>query len=228
MKIINPSYEIEPNIDGMAMLRHIERCGRICYKSEEKITDASALEFVKNRIMQSGHHSVIEHRSFSVTFICNRGITHEQVRHRLASYSQESTRYCNYSKDKFSNNVTFIKPPQVSDELLGKWSSSCEYWDNNLRLSDTDVLWANSMLNCEVAYFDLLNHGWKAQQARGVLPIDLKTEIVVTANLREWRHIFTLRSALPAHPQMRELMTPLLAECKKLIPVIFDDIEGVT
>ena len=227
MKIINPSYQIEPDLDGMAMLRHIEKCGRICYKSEEKITDISAIDFVKNKIMKSGHHSVIEHRSFSVTFICNRGITHEQVRHRLVSYSQESTRYCNYSKDKFGNSVTFIKPIQVHDGLLGEWDQPCDYEDNNLGLSHTDILWADSMFGCEFAYFELLEHGWKPQQARGVLPIDLKTEIAVTANLREWRHIFTLRTALPAHPQMRELMTPLLNECKELIPIIFDDIKGV-
>jgi len=219
MNIIKPYYIIEDNIDGEDILKKIERMGRTCYKSEDLITNESAKEFVK-KIMNLTHESVLEHYLFSVRFICDRGVSHELVRHRLASFSQESTRYCNYNKDKFNNQLTFIIPV---------WMDITE--TNNILIDDvtfnTDIqskIWLKSMCNAEYQYKQLIENNWQPQQARSVLPNSLKTEIVMTANLREWRLIFKLRTANAAHPQMRELMRPLLDEIKLKIPIIFDDI----
>ena len=205
MRIINAGYEIMTPIDGLEILKHIERCGRVCYKSEDKITDGSRLKFVAD-IIKRGHESVLEHFSFTVKFIVDRGVSHEIVRHRIASYSQESTRYCNYSGNKFGNEITVIEPcfwPSCDARYNG-WRLACE--------------------NAEGSYFDLLRAGVSPQEARSVLPNSLKTELVMTANLREWRHFFRLRTSAAAHPQMREVTIPLLAELKTLIPVVFDDI----
>lgn len=232
MIIVKPSYEIETPIDGIVVLKHIEKAGRTCYKSEDKITDESAIKFAK-RMMDSKHESVIEHFSFSVRFICDRGITHEVVRHRLASFSQESTRYCNYSKDKFGNQISIINPCWFTKDYLGDYG---EEEKENLMIGFgccgspskeelAEQLWLDTIKTIENTYFQLLDYGWTPQQARSVLPNSLKTEIVTTANLREWRHIFKLRTGKAAHPQIREIMIPLLAEMKTLIPVIFDDIE---
>lgn len=205
MKIINASYEILTPINGAQILKNIELAGRTCYKSENKITDDSARSFVRG-IIAKGHESVLEHQSLSVRFICDRGVSHEIVRHRLASYSQESTRYCNYANDSFDNELTFIKP--------------C-FWSN----SNQDMLhWQAIMLGIEQMYMKFIRTGSTAQEARCLLPNSLKTEVIMTANLREWRHFLKLRTAPEAHPQMRELTVPLLAELKKRIPVIFDDI----
>ena len=175
-------------------------------KSEDKITNDSAAKFVRG-IIKSGHESVLEHGTISVKFICDRGVTHEIVRHRIAAYCQESTRYCNYSKDKFNNEITVIKPI---------------FWNED---SEQYKIWYNSMLASEKAYFDLLATGSTAQEARDVLSNSLKTEIVVTYNIREWRHFFELRTAKAAHPQMRELAIMTLKMFKNNIPVLFDDIE---
>lgn len=202
MKIIGPSYEIE-EFNGMELLRRIEKAGRVCYKSEEKITEDSAIPFI-NKILERGHESVIEHEKVTVKIICDRGISHEIVRHRIASYSQESTRYCNYGKD---GEVTFIKPFFFAGDPA-RWFE-----------------WKIAMLQCEKTYLKLLGVGCSPQEARSVLPNSLKTEIVVTYNLREWRHFFKLRTAPSAHPQMREITIPMLKEFREKIPVIFDDIE---
>ena len=190
MRIINPSFEIIGNINPQEILKNIESYGRVCYKSEGKITDDSAAPFIQ-RILKNGHESVIEHEKITVKFICDRGVTHEIVRHRIASYSQESTRYCNYTKDKFGNELTFIKPVFWSDD-------SKEY-----------EIWTNQMKEIEDNYIKLINNGATPEQARSILPNSLKTEIVVTMNLREWRHFFKLRTASRAHPQMREISIPL-------------------
>lgn len=207
MKIINASTEILTPITGDE-LRRIEYAGRTCYKSEDKITDDSAKKFVEN-LIKRGHEAMLEHSSLSVKFICDRGVSHELVRHRLASFAQESTRYCNYSKDKFGNELTFIKPCFLEDG------------------SDPYIHWKHAMLNAEVYYFTMLSSGCTPQEARSVLPNSIKTEVVMTANYREWRHFFWLRAARktgPAHPQMEELTVPLLYEVSGLIPVVFDDI----
>ena len=206
MKIINASYKIETPIDGAEILKRIEKAGRTCYKSEDRITEESAEAFVR-MLIERGHESVLEHESITVRFVCDRGISHEIVRHRLASYSQESTRYCNYSGDRFGSGLTFIKPCFLPE------------------VSVTYRLWKRAMFVAEKKYFGLLNWGCTPQEARTVLPNSTKTEIVMTANLREWRHFLKLRTAKTAHPQMRELTVPLLHELQERIPVVFDDIK---
>ena len=206
MKIIEASYSIETPIDGAEILKRIEKAGRTCYKSEDRITEESAKAFVR-KLIERGHESVLEHASITVRFVCDRGISHEIVRHRLASYSQESTRYCNYSGDRFGSELTFIKPCFFK-EKKGAYCS-----------------WYNSIDFAECAYFDMLDDGCTPQEARSVLPNSTKTEVVMTANLREWRHFLKLRTAKAAHPQMRELTVPLLHELQEQIPVVFDDIQ---
>jgi thymidylate synthase (FAD) len=205
MKIINSTFEIMSNINSDEMLESIERYGRVCYKSEDRITNGSAKDFIET-IIKSGHESVIEHEKITVKIICDRGVSHEIVRHRIASYSQESTRYCNYSQNKFGRELTLIKPCFWNE-------SSAEY-----------QLWLQTMQVIENTYNNLVDAGAKPEEARCILPNSLKTEIVVTMNLREWRHFFKLRTSNKAHPQMREIAIPLLKHFQELIPVIFDDI----
>ena len=206
MRIIDAGVQFITPIDGDVILRRLEEIGRVCYKSEGKMTDTSAPGFVRN-IIRREHESVLEHCSFSVKFICDRGVSHEIVRHRLASYSQESTRYCNYSKEGFGSEITVIRPCYLVEGTEG-WA-----------------LWADACRTAERRYFDLLNWGCTPQEARAVLPNSLKTEVVMTANLREWRHFFKLRTSKAAHPQMREVAVQALRYVKEHIPVIFDDIE---
>ena len=213
MILIKPSYKIL--FISSRPLEMIEAAGRTCYKSEDKITEGSAEKFVK-MIIKRGHYSVIEHVYMSVRFICDRGVTHEIVRHRLAAYSQESTRYCNYK-----GGVTFIIPPWI-DLPEGEFFDAGELFSGYC----SEYEWFRFMQNAEAVYIHLLADGWSPQQARSVLPNSLKTEIIMTANLREWMHVFKLRTSKAAHPQMRELMIPLLEEMKTLVPVIFDDIKG--
>jgi thymidylate synthase (FAD) len=216
MRLIKPCSEIllSNAIDFLRIPEVIESIGRTAYKSEDKITNSSAIPFVKNLILR-GHESVIEHVSISVKFVCDRGVSHEMVRHRLASYTQESTRYCNYK-----GGVTFIIPPWV-DIPVGEYFTYNEILKNAV---GADCSWAYSCLEAEMAYITMLNYAWTPQQARSVLPNSLKTEIVMTANLREWRHFFKLRTAATAHPQMRELTVPALCTMRSLYPVVFDDI----
>lgn len=206
MKVIEPSFEILNVPDreaGLNMLKHIEAAGRTCYKSEDKITDDSAITFVKN-IMKTGHESVIEHVNISVRIICDRGVSHEIVRHRIASYSQESTRYCNYCKDKFGSEITVIKPPSMEAHAATAWYLAMEY--------------------AEKAYNEMIANGTKPQIARSVLPNSLKTELVMTTNPRSWRNFFKLRTAPSAHPQIREIAIPMLEEFRNRIPVLFDEV----
>lgn len=202
MQIIKPSFVIEDEIDGQKILKNLERYARTCYKSEDKITAGSAEKLIAN-IIKRGHESVIEHEKVTVRLICDRGVTHELVRHRIASYSQESTRYCDYHK-KGSIQVVeplfFVNQPEKYEA------------------------WKKAMADTEKAYNKLIELGATPQEARSVLPNSLKTEIIVTFNLREWRHFFKLRCSPAAHPQMREIIIPLFQEFKKRIPVIFDDI----
>lgn len=220
MRLIKPGFMIETPIFsmGMVMLKRIEKAGRTCYKSEDKITDDSCVKFIE-KIIKSGHHSVIEHESVSVRIICDRGVTHEIVRHRIASYSQESTRYCDYG----SGHVEFILPPWVNIEF----GEHTKFFDLE-KANEKDLLsqtWFNHMLWSEKTYKRCRKFGWSPQEARSVLPNSLKTEIVMTANLREWRHFFTLRTSKAAHPQMREIAIRMLNEFKYFIPIIFDDIQ---
>ena len=205
MKIISPQIEIISPIDGNYILRFLERCGRISYKSEDKITSESSRKFLE-MIIKNGHLSVIEHFAVSVKIICDRGVSHELVRHRIASYTQESTRYCNYSKSKFGSELTVIKP--------------CYFNEN----SEGYFIWAESIKIIEANYIRLLNLGHTPQEARSILPNSLKTEIITTMNLREWRHFFELRCSPNAHPQMQEIASMILMEFNKKIPIIFEDL----
>ncbi len=215
MRLIKPSFEILRCPPGIEILQAIEECGRTCYKSEEKMTDDSALEFVR-KIMKRKHVSVIEHEYIRVRFIIDRGVSHELVRHRLCAFSQESTRYCDYA----GGHITFIVPPWIN--ACGDEEFVTTYVGTR---SEPNSIWKNSILTAEFDYKELRKFGWSPQQARSVLPNSLKTEIVVTANLREWRHIFNLRCAKAAHPQMQEIMIPLRDELRSRIPIIFDNNE---
>lgn len=210
MKIIKPKYEILTDISegGIKELQQIERVARVCYKSEDKITPdgKSAIKLVRFLVNQ-GHEAMLEHSQLSVLFTCDRGVANELVRHRIASFAQESTRYCNYAGEKFGGELSFIKPFYIEENAPGF------------------AAWRDSCLEAEEAYTFMVNdRKYRPEQARAVLPLCLKTEIVVTANYREWRNIFKLRTPVAAHPQMRQLMCPLLLEMQKKIPVVFDDI----
>lgn len=212
MRIINPSVTIEDDLDGVKILKLIEEAGRTCYKSESNITEDSAKKFV-DTIIRKGHESVLEHEKVTVRFVCDRGTSHEIVRHRLASYSQESSRYCNYSKSKFGSELTFIRPVIFNDMDL-----SIPIYQ------DLYIVWENAMREAEKYYITLINAGAKTDLARGVLPTDIKTEIIMTTNLREWRHFLKLRSDKAAHPNIRYLANELLRQFTEKIPVVFDDI----
>ncbi len=205
MKIIKASATIEAAPDGKELLLQIERAGRTSYKSEANIKEGSAETFIKS-IVKRGHESVIEHGSITCRFICDRGVSHEIVRHRLAAYTQESTRYANYSNDKFGNEVTFIEPSFVDDPKF-----------------DYDI-WHMAMQEAEGYYMDLIRAGATPEMARSVLPNSVKTELVMTANPREWRHFFKLRTANAAHPDIRMLARDLCNQFKERFPILFDDI----
>ena len=206
MRVVRPSFEIVGDINPEKMLKNIEKAGRLCYKSEDRITDTSAGKFIAN-IVKRGHEAVIEHESLSVIITCDRGVSHEIVRHRMASYCQESTRYCNYSDEKFGNELTFIKPL---------------FWVEN---SEQYRIWETLMREIEQTYNNMISIGATPEQARSILPNSLKTEIMVTMNLREWRHFFKVRTPKFAHPQMREIAIPILKHFKELLPVVFSDID---
>lgn len=207
MKIVEPSASLMSwtRHDLLQAEQHIERCGRICYKSEDKTTKESAGKFIRMLIKRE-HESVLEHASATILFVCDRGVSHELVRHRLASYSQESTRYCNYGKDKFDNEISVIEPPGLSaKKAYHSWLLACKE-------AESQYLW-------------MLKAGLSPQIARSVLPTCLKTEIAVTANLREWRHILKLRTSKAAHPQIREIMLMAGKELKEIAPNVFFDRE---
>lgn len=217
MNIIKANFKIESEVKGIDILKQIEKVGRTCYKSEDKITDDSAVKFVRG-LVNRGHEAMIEHSCITVRFTCDRGVSHEIVRHRVASYGQESTRYCNYSNDKFGNeiNVIDITPGIKLDSKMKDLSVEV--------INQVINEWEEAIKDAERHYLKMIELGTTPQIARSVLPNSTKTEIVVTMNLREWRHFFKLRADTPAHPQMREIAIPLLKEFKRLIPVVFDDI----
>ncbi len=204
VEVIEQSHKIETPIDQEEVYKIIELAGRTAYKSEDRITGDSAVKFIRS-IRSRGHESVLEHFNISVRFITDRGVTHEIVRHRLVAYTQESTRYCNYYK----------KGMQVIKPVFWEESANCLPY----------LVWYNSIKTCEEAYNKLIEGGSSPQEARSVLPNSLKTEIICTTNIREWRHILRLRTSKAAHPQMRALMLPLLTELKEKLPVLFEDIE---
>ena len=207
MKIIQPSVELIDDFDAATIMQKIERAGRVCYKSEGNIKPDSAEKFIRG-IIKRGHESVIEHATVSFKIICDRGVTHELVRHRIgASYSQESTRYCDYSAGKFGGELTFIKPCFWSED------------DKNFQL------WLQTMATVEKNYLAMRAAGVKPEEARSILPNSLKTEIFVTMNLREWRHFLKLRTAPAAHPQMRQVALKIYNILAEKLPAVFDDIK---
>lgn len=230
MYLIKPYYEILTNIEGQKILKNIEKIARTCYKSEQKIKEGSAETLIK-ALIKNDHTAMIEHESISVRFICDRGVSHEMVRHRIASFAQESTRYVDYSGE-----ITFIIPCWLNlPEGKYEWrfqENDFTFNGNFMTYQEQDSLKISNDKNfikllqyAELGYKALrYTNNWKPQEARAVLPNASKTEIVVTANLREWRNIFKLRTDKAAHPQMRELMIPLLKEIQEKIPIIFDDI----
>ena len=205
MELIKPSYEIvtpTTPAEGDALLKQIEKVARVCYQSQDKITEdgLSAQKLVKF-LRDKNHQAMIEFGDIIVSFTTDRGISHELVRHRLCSFAQESTRYVTY------NNIQVLCPPEILTDPQPLF-----VWEEAIRVS-------------EMAYASLLELGLKPQTARSVFPTCLKTQIVIKANIREWRHIFTMRTPITAHPDMRRLMNPLLTELKELIPIVFDDLE---
>ena len=222
MNILKAGFEILTPISegGIEELKHIEKIGRVCYKSEGKITEdgESAKKFVK-MLINRGHEAMIEHSSLSVKFVVDRGVSHELVRHRIASFAQESTRYVNYSLEKFGNEINVI---DIRDGIN---------LDNKMKNMDSDTIsaimgeWCLAMEDAEKHYMKMIELGATPQIARSVLPNSTKTEITITANYREWRNFFKLRVPNTAHPQMREVTIPLLKELKCRLPIIFDDIE---
>lgn len=207
MKLIKPSFEILKFDDNIL----IERAGRTCYKSEDKITNGSADKFAQ-MLFERNHTAMIEFGSAIVRVVCDRGISHEIVRHRIASYAQESTRFCNYGK---ANEVTFILPTwlKITEE---------DFYQGYFGIDDlADATWFQSIADAEKAYLSLLEKGWKPEQARSVLPNSLKTEIVIGMNFRSWQNFFRLRCSEKAHPQMREIAIPLQQEFAKRNPFLF-------
>ena len=197
---IDPTVEIVSKVNEHDIMCSLEEYGRTCYKSESRIGDSTARTFVRS-LIKRGHESVLEHVSVTVRIVCDRGVTHELVRHRLASYSQESTRYCDYA----TGNIVYITPEQyLSPEQFSAWSLA--------------------MTNASYSYRRLRELGCSPQMARSVLPNSLKTEIVTTMNLREWRYVIRLRTSAAAHPQMRQVMLMILEEFRKELPIIFEDI----
>ena len=205
MKIIEPSVELMRDFDGAEIMKFIERCGRTAYQSEKNITADSAEKFVRNLIKRE-HESVLEHFSATFKIICDRGVMAEITRHRLASYTIESTRFNAYKE------LTFIEPPF--------WSFGSK--DVNSALCYN--MWADSVKKLEMIYKTMREKGATPEQARAILPNSLKTEIVMTCNLREWRTILKLRTAKDAHPQMRQVANMILVVLKEKLPIIFEDI----
>ena len=221
MNILKAGFEILTPISegGIEELKHIEKIGRVCYKSEGNITEdgESAKKFVK-MLINRGHEAMIEHSLLSIKFTVDRGVSHELVRHRIASFAQESTRYVNYSLEKFGNEINVI---DISNgiRLDGKMK--------NMDAKSIDAIineWLLAMSDAEKHYMKMIDLGATPQIARSVLPNSTKTEITITANYREWRSFFKLRVPEAAHPQMREVTIPLLKELKNRLPIIFDDI----
>lgn len=213
MKIIEPSVELINPVPYHLALNTIEIAGRTCYQSEDKMAEGSAEDFIR-RIIKRGHESVLEHVSITARFICDRGVSHEIVRHRIGAYSQESTRYCNYSGDKFDNEITVIRPCFFNRLLPG-------------HPGDKEDNWYDACVEAEYGYFRMLEDGATPQEARSVLPNSLKTTIVVTYNIREWRHFLRLRCDQAAHPQMRQVADMARKLLTEQYPVFFEDINDL-
>lgn len=207
MKIIKPSFEIlSPAnvIDGVRMLYHIESMARISHRSEDKQTPETWKRFIPAVVMQHGDWSVVEHASATVLFRMDRGIVFELVRHRLFSFTQESTRFVNGRKS-YPDGLEFIQP-------------------ENLRNNPSQWHWEQACRQAETEYLDMLEQGIRPQEARSVLPNSLAATIAVTGNLRNWRHLLIMRTTQETHPDFKVITLPLLEEFKQRVPLLFDDI----
>lgn len=205
VKIVSPEIEVITPLDGDYILKHLERCARNCYKSEDKITSDSAQKMIK-KLLEMGHEAMIEHFSITVKLTTDVGAYKDLTRHRHASFAIESTRFCNYSKGKYGNELTFMKPSNMEE--------GTEIYN----------IWLKAMADTEQHYLNMAALGASADQLRMLLPHSTKADVFMTANIREWRHIFKLRCAPAAHPSVREIMLKALQEFRAHIPVLFDDI----
>lgn len=205
MKIIEPIIEIE-NVNYKRIMKNLERACRTCYRSEDKITDESYKTLLKNCINR-GHESILEHEKITIQMVCDIGVYKDLTRHRIASFSIESTRYCNYGKDKFDNQIKFIKPVNMEEntELYTEWKEACE--------------------NIEKHYIKMAKLGATPDQMRMILPHSTAALVTMTANVREWKHILELRASSHAHPSVEQVMIPLLIHFKENMPEIFENIE---
>lgn len=204
MQLIEPKIEVE-KINGKEIMKRIERACRTCYRSEEKITEESYKTLLKNCITR-GHESVLEHEKVTIRMTCDVGVYKDLTRHRIASFSIESTRYCNYGKDKFNSEVKFMKPCNIDEgtEVYKLWKNTCE--------------------NIEKNYIEMSKLGAAPDELRMILPHSTAAEVTMTANIREWKHILLLRTSNHTHPSIRQLLIPLLLYFKKVMPEIFEDV----
>ena len=205
MQIVDPYIQVE-KVDGKKIMRNIERACRTCYRSEGKITEESYKTLLKNCITR-GHESVLEHEKITVRMFCDLGVYKDLTRHRIASFSIESTRYCNYGKDKFDNEIKVIKPCNIEEgtKLYDNWKNACEEIEKN--------------------YMEMSKEGALPDQLRMILPHSIGAEVTMTANIREWKHILALRASKHTHPSIRQLVIPLLLHFKEIMPEIFDSVE---
>ena len=204
MKIIEPSFEIS-GLDGVAALRKIEGAARISHRSEDKQTEDSWHRFITAVVLEHGDWSVAEHVSATVKFRIDRGISHELVRHRLFSFTQESTRFVN-GKKSYPDGLEFIRPINLPETCFWNFEQACA--------------------SAETEYFAMLQWGARPQEARSVLPNALASTLIVSGNLRNWRHLLLMRTSRETHPDFRRVTIPLLEEFKQLIPILYDDIES--
>lgn len=209
VRIIEPSVEIISEIDGSKILKHIELCARNCYKSEGLITedDTSARKMIQ-KLLELDHTAMIEHYNITFRLICDVGVYKDLTRHRHCSYAIESTRYCNYSKDKYDNNIKIIRPVNMENK------------EGNPIYEE----WYQAMVDMEKHYMKMAELGCKPDQLRMLLPHSTAASVICTCNMRELRHIFNLRCAKAAHPSVRQVILMLLEEVHNKIPVLFDDI----
>ena len=205
MKIIEPEVYIQ-KYDGIKIMKNIEKACRTCYRSEGKITEDSYKQLLKNCINR-GHESVLEHEKITVKLICDIGVYKDITRHRIASFSIESTRYCNYSKDKFNNEINFIQPCNIDED------------------SDLYCFWKHALERIELDYIHMANNKATPDQMRMILPHSTAAEVTMTANIREWKHILSLRCSKGAHPAVQQVMIPILLNFKQNMNEIFEDVQ---
>ena len=205
MKIIEPKIYVE-DYDGIKIMKRLERACRTCYKSENLITEDSYKHLLTN-CLNRGHESILEHEKISIRMICDIGVYKDLTRHRFASFSIESTRYCNYGKDKFDNEIKFIKPVHIEEG------------------TENYKIWEDTMKYIEKQYMEMGEAKATPDQMRMLLPHSTAAEVCMTANIREWRHILSLRCSKMTHPAVRQLLIPLLLKFKKDMPELFENVE---